>query len=178
VDEVLIREAIADERLELEELQWRASLVWEDDREMLLANPDAISLPADQLEDRLVRVAVDGNSRRLGFSVLFAMHEGGCELDGLFVEPDSWHAGIGRALVGDCCERARRQGAARIDVIANARAEGFYVKVGFVFGETVSTRFRPARRMHLMLDGGGPSPAVPAATSTPDSPAAGSPDHR
>ena len=149
---MVIRDAVLGERLELEELQRRASLVWEDDREALLANPDAISLPAQQITDGLVRVAADDAGRRIGFSVLFDVRDGGCELDGLFVEPNAWRSGIGRALVADCRERAVRRGAARIDVIANPRAEGFYERVGFVLGETVPTRFKPARRMHLVLE--------------------------
>jgi GNAT superfamily N-acetyltransferase len=154
----VIRDALATERGALEELQRRASLEWEDDRADLLAHPDAIELPADQIRDGLVRVAVDADSRRLGFSVLLpAARDGARELDGLFVEPHAWRQGVGRALVADCSERALREGALRIDVTANPRAEEFYERVGFRRGEVVATRFRPARRMHLELDRSAPA---------------------
>jgi GNAT superfamily N-acetyltransferase len=163
----LIRDALAAERGALEELQRRASLEWEDDREDLLAHPDAIELPADQIRDGLVRVAVGADARLLGFSVLLpAAGDGARELDGLFVEPHAWRRGVGRALVADCCERAQRQGALRIEVTANPRAEQFYERLGFRLGDVVATRFRPARRMHLELDrsaaAGSPASASPA----------------
>lgn len=43
--ELAIRIAARDEKKLLEDLQWRASLVWEEYREALLAHPDAIELP-------------------------------------------------------------------------------------------------------------------------------------
>ena len=55
--------------------------------------------------------------------------------------------GIGRELVADVV--ARSDGAARLDVIANPRAVGFYEKLGFQPGETVQTRFGDGLRMHL-----------------------------
>jgi GNAT superfamily N-acetyltransferase len=147
----VVRDARRDERSALEQLQWRASLVWEADREMLLAHPDAIELPMHQILAGRVRVAVDDVGRRLGFSVLLGVSDGACELDGLFVEPDTWGQGIGRLLVEDCAARAAFEGAARIDVVANPDALGFYERVGFVLGGVVPTRFRPGRRMSLSL---------------------------
>ena len=47
--EVVIRLATGAERDVLEALQWRASLANEGDREAMLANPDAISLPTSQI---------------------------------------------------------------------------------------------------------------------------------
>ena len=148
---VTVRDAELEEQRALEELQRRASLVWEADREMLLAHPEAIELPPEQIRSGRVRVAVDGSGRRLGFSALLAVDHGSCELDGLFVEPEEWGRGIGRLLVSDCVERALRDGARWIEVTANPDAYGFYERVGFDFGEVVSTRFRPARRMRKLL---------------------------
>jgi GNAT superfamily N-acetyltransferase len=147
----VVRDAVVEERRALEELQRRASLVWEADREMLLAHPDAIELPVEQIQSGWVRVAVDDAGRPLGFSVLLAVRAGACELDGLFVEPEEWGRGIGRLLVSDCVARALRAGASRIEVTANPDAYGFYSGLGFVAGEIVPTRFRPARRMRLSL---------------------------
>ena len=46
-----------EERVALEELQRRPSLIYEADRAMLLANPGAIDLPLAQLQEKRVRVA-------------------------------------------------------------------------------------------------------------------------
>ena len=50
MDKLHIRPALPEERLELEELQRRASLALETYRDQLEANPDAIDLPAEQIE--------------------------------------------------------------------------------------------------------------------------------
>jgi hypothetical protein len=46
---VRIRPAVPSEQKELEALQWRASLTNAGDRDALLANPDAIALPLEQM---------------------------------------------------------------------------------------------------------------------------------
>ncbi len=146
-----IRDARPEEVEELEALQRRASLVWEDYRAQLLAHPEAIELPPEQVAVGLVRVAVAADGARLGFSVVLPAAGGGCELDGLFVEPASWRRRVGRALVEDAAARARAAGARRLEVIANPRAVAFYEAVGFAAGEAATTRFGPAPRMRRAL---------------------------
>ena len=141
-----IRFGVPEERTDLEELQRRASLIWEEYRADLLAHPDAIQLPLSQLQENRVRVA-ELNSRLTGFSVVIPKSEGVSELDGLFVEPDHWGIGIGRALITDAVRLARDQGAGAIEVIANPRAEGFYEKLGFHPAGFAQTQFGPAKQM-------------------------------
>lgn len=143
-----IRFGLPEERIDLEELQRRASLIWEEYRADLLAHPDAIQLPLSQLQENRVRVAELG-LRRVGFSVVIPKSAGVSELDGLFVEPDIWGAGIGRALIMDAVRLAQAQGAKAIDVIANPRAEGFYEKLGFRVTGSAQTQFGPANQMRL-----------------------------
>jgi GNAT superfamily N-acetyltransferase len=110
-----IRDARAAEQRSLTELQRRASLHWDAYREQLLAHPDVVELPLDQIEDGLVRVAELGGEVG-GFAVLLRSAQGACELDGLFVEPGHMGAGVGRALVEDAMRIARERGASRIEV--------------------------------------------------------------
>ena len=56
MSDVVIRPALQAER-GLEALQWRASLANPGDRDSLLANPDAIALPVEQIADGHVFVA-------------------------------------------------------------------------------------------------------------------------
>jgi len=146
-----IRDAHESEVELLEGLQLRASLVWEEYRDDLLAHPDAIELPPGQVQDGRVRVAV-ARGRITGFSVALPGAGGVTELDGLFVDPDLQHGGIGRSLVVDVIAAARARGDGRVDVTAGP-AVGFYERIGFVVGEPVPTRFGPARRLHLDLGG-------------------------
>lgn len=90
-----IRDARPDEASALEALQRRSSDVWEEYRAQLAANPDAIEPPHQAIADGRVRVAVDAGGRRLGFSVVLPVEDGRCELDDLFVEPDSMRLGVG-----------------------------------------------------------------------------------
>ncbi len=144
---IRIRDADADEVDALEELQRRASLVWDDYRDQLLAHPDAIELAPDAVTNGLVRVAAGPEGALLGFSVVLAVDDGNAELDGLFVEPDAWAGGVGRALVEDAVDRAASAGADRVEVTANPRAVGFYERTGFVVIGAAVTRFGPAPRM-------------------------------
>jgi GNAT superfamily N-acetyltransferase len=138
------------ERAALEALQRRSSLSNPGDREALVAHPDAIALPADQLEGGFVRVA-ERDGEVAGFAVLLGPHGGACQLDGLFVEPSHMRGGVGRALVEDAIRLARERGATRVDVVANSHAAEFYVRVGFARGEPEPTRFAPAEKMTLAL---------------------------
>jgi GNAT superfamily N-acetyltransferase len=151
---VRIRDANMAEAAALAELQRRSSSVWEEDRLALERHPDAIFAPTEAIRQGHVRVAVDDEGSLLGFCAAFAHADGAWELDDLFVEPEHMRSGVGRALVEDAAARARAAGARRVAVTANPRAYGFYERVGFVFGETVQTRFYPARRMHLDLTKG------------------------
>ena len=146
-----IRAARADEASALETLQRRSSEVWEEYRARLAANPDAIEPPHQAIADGRVRVAVDAFGRRLGFSVVLPVTGGRCELDDLFVEPDSMGLGVGRSLVEDVATRAAAAGASHVDVIANPNAVGFYERIGFELSGRASTRFGDAPRMSLEL---------------------------
>ena len=142
---MLIRLARIDELGQLEDLQRRASLALDEYREALLAHPDAIELPARQIERGEVVVAeVDG--RIAGFAVLLN-RDGTAELDGLFVEPDLWRRGIGSALVEEAVHEARRRGLSLVTVTAGPSARAFYESCGFTVEGAAETRFGPALRM-------------------------------
>lgn len=139
-DTISLRLAKPEEHDELEELQRRASLELPEYREQLLANPDAVHLPPAQIANGQVIVAELG-----GEIAGFAAVVGG-ELDGLFVEPDLWGGGIGRALVDAATHEARHRGLS-LTVIANPRAKGFYESCGFTLEGEEQTRFGPGLRM-------------------------------
>jgi GNAT superfamily N-acetyltransferase len=145
------RLAVPAERRALEDLQRRASLVWEDDRDALLANPDAIELPLEQITDGRTIVA-ENVGELLGFAVVLRRDDGDAELDGLFVDPTQWRHGIGRELLEQAERIATSEGAASLWVTANTRALGFYGACGFVTVGEVATRFRPAPRMRKTID--------------------------
>lgn len=140
VDALTLRLARPDEHSNLEELQRHASLELPEYRDQLIANPDAMHLPPAQIANGQVIVAeLDG--QLAGFAAVV-----GGELDGLFVDPDLWGLGIGKALVDAATHEARRKGYA-LAVTANPRARSFYEKCGFSVEGEAQTRFGPALRM-------------------------------
>ena len=128
------------ERPNLEALQRRASMALPEYRAQLEAHPDAVDLPAEQIDQGQVIVA-EANGQVAGFAVVI-----GGELDGLFVEPDLWGRGIGAALIEEATHEARRRGYT-LSVTASLSARDFYEKCGFIFEGEAQTRFGPALRM-------------------------------
>lgn len=145
-----IRLAVIHEHDSLEALQWRASLDNPGDRNALLANPDAVVLPIEQITAGQVFVA-EQESKIVGFSAVLPSADGGTELDGLFVEPKTWRNGVGRALVNRCAAFAIARGSAALHVVGNPHAEGFYRACGFETVGAQTTRFGSGLLMRKML---------------------------
>jgi len=135
-----IRPAVVSEQKALEALQMRAALKNPGDREAMLANPDAIELPVDQIKAGRVFV-LEKNGAIVGFSAVLPRDDGAADLDGLFVDPTFWRHGFGRLLVDHCAEVSRAQGSSALHVIGNPHAERFYLACGFKFIGVAKTRF-------------------------------------
>jgi N-acetylglutamate synthase-like GNAT family acetyltransferase len=149
-DAVSIRPARPDERTALESLQRRASLANAGDRDALLANPDAIAVPIEQIVKGRVYLA-ERDGVVAGFAAVIPRTDGGAELDALFVEPHLWKHGIGRQLVNHVANVARRQAASFLHVVGNPHAEGFYASCGFSVTGTVETQFGVGLAMRKSL---------------------------
>jgi GNAT superfamily N-acetyltransferase len=145
-----IRPARLDEQPALEAVQRRASLSNPGDRDALLANPDAIALPIEQIADGCVFVA-EREGVVAGFAAVLPRPDGGAELDALFVEPHLWKRGIGRRLVEHVAEVARLRAASFLHVIGNPHAEGFYISCGFRVTGITDTRFGAGLAMRRRL---------------------------
>jgi GNAT superfamily N-acetyltransferase len=137
---VSIRLARHDEHTMLESLQRRASLNNPGDRDALLANPDAIAVPIEQIAAGCVFVA-ERDGVVAGFAAVVPRPDGGAELDALFVEPHLWKHGVGRRLVEHVADVARLRAATFLHVVGNPHAEGFYLSCGFGVTGTIDTRF-------------------------------------
>jgi GNAT superfamily N-acetyltransferase len=139
---LLIRRAIPSEQTKLEALQLRASLGNARDRDHLLAHPDAIELPIEQISAGGVFVA-EWIGVMAGFSAVLPRLDGNAELDALFVDPDLRRLGIGRSLLDHSAQVARAQGCSALHVVGNPHAEVFYLACGFQLIGTTETRFGP-----------------------------------
>jgi N-acetylglutamate synthase-like GNAT family acetyltransferase len=140
LDAIVIRNAIPSEREALVALQRRASLANSGDRDGILAHPDVIEIPMQQLESGQVYVAEQDNVI-VGFAAILTREDGDTELDAIFVEPSMWRRGIGQRLVKHCEETARSLGSRALHVIGNRHAREFYVASGFKSIGVSKTRF-------------------------------------
>jgi GNAT superfamily N-acetyltransferase len=139
-DVIRIRPAVVTEQKFLEALQTRASLANPGDRQWLLANLDAIEVPAAKIAAGQVFVAHQ-SGKIVGFAAILPRPDGDTELDAVFVEPSIWRRGIGRLLLDHCAVAAKSAGSVALHVIGNPHAERFYVACGFVNVGTVPLRF-------------------------------------
>jgi GNAT superfamily N-acetyltransferase len=132
-----IRLAHPDDRLNLIELQRRASLAGEtgDVLRQLLEDPGLIDIDEELLANNEVIVAEIGD-RIVGFASFIAQDGNDAELDGMFVEPSHWRQGIGRALIEAVERELVAWQATRLRVVANPNALAFYTALGFeIVGE-------------------------------------------
>jgi len=140
MERLLIRLAVPIEQKELEALQWRASLANAGDRDALLAHPDAIEVPSEQIAGGRVFVS-EWDGLIVGFAAVEPRADGESELDALFVDPEMQRRGIGRALIEHCAKFTRNQGSTALHVIGNPHAKSFYSGCGFEIVGTTETRF-------------------------------------
>ncbi len=148
--EFFIRLALPSEKLELEQLQMRASLANEGDRDALLAHPDAIQVPVEQIAEGRVFVA-ECEGAIVGFAALEPREDGQSELDGLFVEQHMQRRGIAKSLIEHCADVVRKQGSVALHVVGNPHAAEFYSACGFEVIGTTETRFGPGILMRKLV---------------------------
>jgi GNAT superfamily N-acetyltransferase len=147
---VIIRPANPSERDALEALQMRASLGNAGDRDALLAHPDAIDIPVDQIAAGRVFV-LERSEVIVGFFAILLREDGDSELDALFVDPGIQRQGIGRLLVEHCAKVARLAGSTTLHVVGNPHAQKFYLACGFKLVGSFETRFGPGLLLRKKL---------------------------
>jgi GNAT superfamily N-acetyltransferase len=164
VTAINVRSALAGDRPALRRIFRRASLSNARDRDVLLADPDALDWPDSGAADGRTRVAITADGAAVGFITGLSTDGSVLEIVDLFVDPDWMRRGVARRLIGDLVHTARLTGIARIEVTANPHADGFYRSAGFVVFDECETRFGPAVRMQLVLS----APAAPVSPLTAD----------
>lgn len=146
----VVRDATEADLPRLRELFVRSALVHEGDRDALLAHPEHLEFSWPSEGEWRCRVAVADDGRVLGFTTAVFAAEW-VELEDLFVDPDHTGRGVGRLLVAEVTDLARRRGLDRIEVTANPNALGFYERTGFLAGAAVKTALGPGVRMRRPL---------------------------
>ncbi|MEJ7634837.1 GNAT family N-acetyltransferase [Aeromicrobium sp.] len=144
------RPATDEDLPSLRDLYRRSSLSNESYRANLLAVPEALHWSGDGVAAGRTLVAVDTDSRILGFVTTVDI-DGGRELEDLFVDPDAMRQGVATQLVQDAVLDAMRCGMPWIEVTGNRHAAEFYASVGFVRVGDEQTLFGLAPRLRRNL---------------------------
>ncbi|MFK4809034.1 GNAT family N-acetyltransferase [Devosia sp. ZW T5_3] len=145
---IQFRNATSADRDSLNRIKRAASLVSDEYREALLAHPEFLLVPDEQIESGQVVVAEAGGEI-VGLAAI-SRRDDGLELEGLFVDPSRWKQGIGRRLI-EVAVRQHSEGPALtpLHVIASPDAKPFYLACGFKIVGDTDTRFGPAIVMRL-----------------------------
>src|SRR4051812_15776368 len=144
-----VRDAAEGDEPALAGIFRRASLSNAGDRGVLLAHPDALTLPDDVLASGRTRVATDAHGTVVGFARTRPTERGVLELDDLFVDPDAMGRGVARQLLLRMGAEAASEDVDPIDVTAHDPAPALSPSGGFPTGAPVETEFGPAQRMPL-----------------------------
>lgn len=145
----MIRTGTSSDAARLSDIQWRASLTNEGDREAVLAAGRDAIVPEAAGREEEARIATTDDGTIVGFATTLLV-DGVYELEDLFTDPDWMRQGVATALMDDAVQRARRNGVRRIEVTGNHHVLGFYESVGFVrVGEVVTAFGSTAVRMYL-----------------------------
>jgi GNAT superfamily N-acetyltransferase len=151
--ELAIRSAVTADLPALQQIYRAASLSNAGDAPLLLAQPEYLVFAGEGITDGRTVVAVagpTGEDQAVGFATL----ADGTELEDLFVDPDRRRLGIARHLVRQIAATARQAGHRHLWVTANPHAMAFYLAVGFVRTDQVSTALGTGLRMSLDLSQG------------------------
>lgn len=138
-----IRLARPDDRQDMIDLLWRASLAWDVVRQDLLDHPEVIDVDQDMIARNQIFVAERGE-RIVGFATIVPREGNDAELEGIFVEPSEWRQGIGMALLHQIEREALAWGANRLHVLASPNVVGFYKAGGFTATGEQKMQFGPA----------------------------------
>jgi len=149
-----IRTAVAADLPALRRVYREASLSNAGDAPMLLARPEFLVFAGEGIAEGRTLVALAGPAGEgpvVGFATVAAGPDDGPELEDLFVDPGRRRRGIARHLVRRVADAARDAGHRRLWVTGNPHALDFYLAVGFVRVDRVTTELGAGLRMYLDL---------------------------
>lgn len=144
-----IRPAVGAEAKLLTSLALRSKAVWGYTPEFMRACREELTVTPEKMADDRFHYFVCATEQELkGFYALARLDEQTYELEALFVEPDQFGSGIGRALMSHAQGVATSLGARKLIIQGDPNAEHFYqamgaVKTGDKESASIPGRFLP-----------------------------------
>jgi GNAT superfamily N-acetyltransferase len=133
--EIVIRPARSDEASALTALCLRAKAHWGYDAGFMAAAARLLRIHPGEIGAGRVLVALpaaaSGTERPCGVAAIVPLQRSGWyELSHLFVAPENFRAGVGRALFDAAVGLAAQNGATHISILSDPNAAPFYAKLG------------------------------------------------
>jgi GNAT superfamily N-acetyltransferase len=152
MDVYTVRGARPDEQRSLTRLCVRATMHAGYDEAFIDRTMPALTITVPLLGGNFVQVAQDGSNEVVGVvCVTPTALQGIALLHGLFVDPEHWRRGIGRALFGAAVAQAKRTKAGALAIYAEPSAEGFYKRMGAIRISEVPFFYSPEVVLPLLL---------------------------
>ena len=149
----LIRPARPEEEDAINALILRSKAHWGYDEAFMQAAVDDMKLAPNYLHDHW-NFILEEDRQMVGIASLIA-HEDAVELDNLFLEPETIGKGYGGMMWDFVLDFARRQGFAKLWLVSDPNAAGFYesrgaVKIGEVASNIQAGRTLPKYEIELI----------------------------
>jgi predicted N-acetyltransferase YhbS len=147
-----VRPARPGEHDALSDLVRRSKAAWGYDDAFMALSAEALAVRPGRIAAGLVLVA-EREGRAVGMAGLDPAPEGAppgvFEISHLFVAPDAFRGGVGRALADAVCALARARGAQRLRILADPNAAGFYARIGAIRAGEAPSDAIPGRSLPL-----------------------------
>lgn len=130
VPDPLIRPARAGEAALLTALCLRSKAHWGYDEAFMAAAARLLRIRESEIASGCVLVAVE-TDRPCGIAAILPLRRPGwCELSHLFVAPERFGRGVGRALFDAAVALAANRGARHVSILSDPNAAAFYARLG------------------------------------------------
>ena len=145
-----IRKARRSDIDELTRIAHAAKRHWKYPEELLRLWKADLTVTADAIATNPVYCAVRGDEI-VGFYAL-SQSGGTCEIEHMWVTPDTIGSGVGRRLFAHLLRRLRAMKCTRLEIASDPNAEGFYLRMGARRVGSVASRPRGRRLPLLVVD--------------------------
>jgi predicted N-acetyltransferase YhbS len=127
---IISRPMALDDLATVSQLGIASKQSWGYDTNQMRVFADELTLSPNAFRGLLAAEVACRGGEIVGYYTLRRHADGSAELEHLFVAPERFHQGIGRALFSSAIKQASSRGVATLTIIADPNSAGFYERLG------------------------------------------------